>query len=75
MDIARSQLGAQTVAITGKAKKGMEAVLAKMTVVGHTLLLTVYRVLGGIHIDGQAPLVLPSQQGIRGPGQGGLQGL
>ena len=64
MDIPRSQLGAQCVAITGKAKERMETVLGKMAIVGQPFLLAVGRVLGGIQIDNQPPLILSTQQGI-----------
>ena len=46
MNIARSQLCPKTISITGKAKEGVKAILAKMTVVGHTLLLAMHRVFG-----------------------------
>ena len=59
MDVSRSQLGPQTVALAGKAKKRMETVLGKMAIVGNPLLLAVGRVLGGIQVDDQPPLVLP----------------
>ena len=39
-------------------------VLGKMAIIGHPALLAVGRVLGGIHLNDQAPLVLPSQEGI-----------
>jgi hypothetical protein len=63
MDVTRPQLGPQTVAVAGKGKKRMEAVLGKMAIVGHSLLLAVGRVLGGIQINDEPPLVLPFQQG------------
>ena len=57
MDVTRSQLGPQTVAVAGEAKKRMEAVLGKMAIIGHPFLLAVGRILGGIQVDGQ-PLVI-----------------
>ena len=74
MDVPRSQLCPQTIALAGKAKKRMETVLGKMAIVGNPLLLAVGRVLGGIQVDNQPLLVFPLQQGIGGPGQGSLQG-
>ena len=66
MDVPRSQLGPQTIALAGKAKKRMETVLGKMAIVSHPLLLAVGRVLGGIQVDDQPLFVLPFQQGIGG---------
>jgi hypothetical protein len=56
----------------GEAKKRMEAVLCKMAIVSNSLLIAVGWVLGGIQINGESVFVLPSQQGIRGPVQGGV---
>ena len=61
MDVTRPQLGSQTVAFAGEGKKRMETVLGKMAIVGHPLLLAVGRVLGGIQVDDQPPLVFPFQ--------------
>ena len=68
MDVPRSQLCPQTIALAGKAEKRMETVLGKMAIVGNSLLLAVGRVLGGIQIDDQPLFVLPFQQGIGGLG-------
>jgi|GEM_PF-3867455 hypothetical protein len=62
MDVSGSKIGGKTVAITGKAEEGMEAVLAKMTVLGHSLLLTLHRVLGRIQVENQPLFVIPSQR-------------
>jgi hypothetical protein len=61
MDVIRSQLGSQTIPFIGKAKKRMETGLGKMAIVGHSLLLAMRRVLGGIQINDEPPLVLPFQ--------------
>jgi hypothetical protein len=53
--------GPQAVTLTGKGKEGMEAVLTKMIILGHPLLLAVGRVLGGIQVNDEPPLVLPFQ--------------
>jgi hypothetical protein len=49
----------QTVTLAAKAREWMEAVLGKMAVVGHPLLLAVGRVLGGIQVNDQ-PLFVSS---------------
>src|SRR3974390_493871 len=59
MDVPRSQLCPQTIALAGKAKKRMETVRGKMTIVGNPFLLAVGRVLGGIQIDYKPLFVLP----------------
>jgi hypothetical protein len=61
MDIPRSQLGSKNVAITGKTEEEMETVFAKVSVVGHTLLLTMHRVFGGIKVNNQATRIFSSQ--------------
>src|SRR5208337_3437289 len=58
MDVPRSQLCPQTIALAGKAKKRMETVLGKMAIVGNPFLLAVGRVLGGIQIDYKPLFVL-----------------
>jgi hypothetical protein len=55
------EIGPQTIPFIAKAKKRMETGLGKMAVVGHSLLLAVRRVIGGIHIDNQALCVFPLQ--------------
>jgi len=64
MDLPRSQPTLQTVALVGEAEKRMAAVLGKMAVGGHPILLAGGRVLGGIQIDALEPFVLPSQPGV-----------
>ena len=59
MDVPRSQLGSQAVPFTGKAKKGMETVLAKMAIIGNPFLLAVGRILGRVQVDNQPLFVLP----------------
>jgi hypothetical protein len=61
MDVPRSQPGPQTIAITGEAEKRMETIFCKMAIVGHSLLVTMRRVLGGIQINDEPPLVFPFQ--------------
>src|SRR3974377_238333 len=75
MDVPRSQLGRQTVTLAAKAKKRMEAVLGKMAIVGHPLLLAVGLVHGGIQVDDQPLFVLPFQEGIGGSGESAVQGF
>ena len=75
MDVTRSQLGPQTIAVAGEAKKRMETVLGKMAIVGHPLLLAVCRVLGGIQVDNQPLFVLPFQEGVGGSGESAVQGF
>jgi hypothetical protein len=75
MDVPRSQLCPQTIALAGKVKKRMETVLGKMAILGNPFLLAVGRVLGGIQIDNKPLFVLPHLTGYPfGPGQGSLQG-
>jgi hypothetical protein len=69
MDVARSQLCPQTVSITGKAEKGMETTPAKVAIVGNTFLAAVCRVIAGVNINNQAPLVFASQEDISRPYQ------
>jgi len=59
MDVPRSQLCPQTIAVAGKAKKRMETVLGKMAIVGNPFLLAVGWVLGGIQVDNKPPIILP----------------
>jgi len=53
MDVTRPQLSPQTIPIAGEAQKRVEAVLGKMAIVGHTFLLAMRRVLGGVQINDQ----------------------
>ena len=50
MDIAGSQLCGKTVPVTGETEKRMKAVLTKMPIVSHMLLVSVHRVFSGIHV-------------------------
>jgi len=59
MNVSRSQLGPQTLALPGKAEKRMETVLGKMAIVDNSLLLAESRVFSGTKVDNQPLFVLP----------------
>lgn len=64
MHIAGPKLGCQAISVTRESNYGVKTALATIAAVNETLLLTLGWVLGVIHTDDQAVLVLPFDQGV-----------